>query len=220
VNVLFDLDGTLTDPREGIVACFKHALAGAGCACPPDAELERFIGPPLHETLRLLVGTDDLVRFDLALSLYRDRFSAVGMFENYVYPEIPAALDSLRASGAVLYVATSKPQIYAERITQHFGLRGYFKAVYGSDLVGTRSGKADLIGHVLQSESLAASDTFMVGDRAHDVFGARVHRLRSIGALWGYGTREELVEAGASVLCDRPALLAEVLSSGYALSSG
>lgn len=220
MNVLFDLDGTLTDPREGIVACFKHALAGAGCACPPDAELERFIGPPLHETLGLLVGTDDLVRFDLALSLFRDRFSAVGMFENAVYPEIPSALASLRTLGAMLYVATSKPQIYAERIIEHFGLGRYFQAVYGSELVGTRSGKADLIGYVLESESLVARDTFMVGDRAPDVFGARVHGVRAIGALWGYGTREELVEAGASVLVDRPAMLAAVLSSNYSLSNG
>jgi phosphoglycolate phosphatase len=220
VNVLFDLDGTLTDPREGIVACFKHALAGAGCACPTDAELERFIGPPLHETLGLLVGTDDLARFDLALSLFRDRFSAAGIYENTVYPEIPSALASLRALGAVLFVATSKPQIYAERIIQHFGLERHFKAIYGSELVGTRAGKADLIGHVLQSESLTASDTFMVGDRAQDVFGAKVNRVRAIGALWGYGTREELLEAGASVLVERPAMLAAVLSSNHALSNG
>mgnify|MGYP001208931079 CR=1 FL=1 len=213
MNVLLDLDGTLTDPREGIVACLRHALAGAGCECPSEPELARFIGPPLHDTLRRLVGDGDPERGALALRLFRERFATVGLFENAVYAGIPAALAALRETGANLFLATSKPRVYAERIVDHFGLGAHFQALYGSELDGTRAGKGELLAHLMASEALAAGDTFMVGDREHDMLGAAANGLRAIGALWGYGTRQELLEAGACALCEVPEQLGNVLAT-------
>jgi phosphoglycolate phosphatase len=211
VNILFDLDGTLTDPREGIVACLKHALRALGRSTPPDADLERYIGPPLQESFALLLGAERQGEVDAAVQLYRERFSAKGMFENAVYPGIHSSLAQLQTLGAVLYVATAKPLVFAERIVEHFGLRPYFRAVHGSELDGTRTDKVDLIAHVLEEGSLAAGSTFMVGDRSHDVVGAKANGVFPVAALWGYGTREELRAAGATLFCERPELLSEVL---------
>jgi phosphoglycolate phosphatase len=213
VNILFDLDGTLTDPREGIVACFKHALVGLGHNCPSDSELERYIGPPLQESFAVLLGSADSVQISTAVELYRQRFLAKGMFENAVYPGVHSALAQLQALGAALYISTSKPRVFAERIVQHFGLESYFRAIYGSELDGTRSNKCDLIAHLLRTEEISSHSAFMVGDRAHDVLGATANGVFPIGALWGYGSRDELIAAGATVLCEQPTLLGEVLSS-------
>lgn len=212
VNILFDLDGTLTDPREGIVTCIKHGLSSLGELSPPDSDLERFIGPPLHDTFsRLLSG--DSARIETAMRAYRERFSAVGMFENAVYPGIPQGLESLGALGADLFVATSKPQVFAERILTHFGLARYFKEIFGSELSGVRSDKGELIGHVLVTARLRSNDTVMVGDREHDVRGARRNRVRAVGVLWGYGSREELAAAGAERLLEQPSDLVSLSSN-------
>ena len=217
VNVLFDLDGTLTDPREGIVACLKHALLRLGRNCPSDSELARFIGPPLQEIFGTLLGSTDPKDIDSAVTLYRQRFSSTGMFENSVYPGIHSALTALRGSGAALFVATSKPQVFAKRIMEHFGLMDYFSAVYGSELDGTRSNKSDLIAHVLKSESLSPNETAMVGDRAHDIVGANAHGVFPIGVLWGYASYDELIAAGATTLCTQPALLNDIVLSNFDL---
>src|SRR5262244_2643320 len=209
VNVLFDLDGTLTDPREGIVACLKHALLRLGRTCPADSELARFIGPPLQEIFGTLLGSTDSKDIDSAVTLYRQRFSSTGMFENIVYPGIHSALTTLRRSGATLFVATSKPQIFAQRIVEHFGLMDYFRAVYGSELDGTHSNKSDLIAHVLKSESLSPHATAIVGAKTHGVF--------PIGVLWGYGSYDELIAAGATALCAQPPLLNDILLSNFDL---
>ena len=217
VNVLFDLDGTLTDPREGIVGCLKHALLRLGRNCPSDSELARFIGPPLQEIFGTLLGSTDPKDIDSAVTLYRQRFSSTGLFENCVYPGIHSALTALRGSGAALFVATSKPQVFAQRIVEHFGLMDYFRGVYGSELDGTRSNKSDLIAHVLKSESLSPHMTVMVGDRAHDIAGARTQGVLPIGALWGYGSYDELIVAGATALCTHPARLNDILLSNLDL---
>jgi len=215
VNILFDLDGTLTDPREGIVACLKHALLRLGHKCPSDSELSRFIGPPLQKIFETLLGSTDPKDIDSAVTLYRQRFSSTGMFENSVYPGIHSALTTLRRSGATLFVATSKPQVFAKRIVEHFALMDYFRAVYGSELDGTHSNKSDLIAHVLKSESLSPHATAMVGDRAHDIVGAKAHGVFPIGVLWGYGSYDELTTAGATSLCTQPALLNDILLSNF-----
>jgi phosphoglycolate phosphatase len=214
VNILIDLDGTLTDPREGIVACFKHALVKLGQGCPSDSELERYIGPPLYESFGQLLGSTDPQRINRAVDLYRDRFSSTGMFENTVYPGIEPALAMLRDLGAVLFVATSKAQVFAERIIEHFGLDRFFRAVYGSELDGARANKADLIAHILKAESILPLSALMVGDRAHDVLGAKANGVFAIGVLWGYGSREELVAAGATLLCRQPSMLSNAALSG------
>lgn len=214
MNILFDLDGTLTDPRDGIVACIKHGLSSLGVPSPLDIELERFIGPPLYETFAKLLSSDHNV--EAAVKAYRERFSAVGMFENVVYAGIPEALKSLSAQGAELYVATSKPQVFAERILDHFGLSSHFRKVFGSELNGVRSNKGELIEHILLAEQLSPVDTVMVGDREHDIHGARRNSVRAVGVLWGYGSREELAAAGAEQIFAQPSDLS-CLSSNNGL---
>ncbi len=220
VNVLFDLDGTLTDPREGIVACLKYALLGLGHNCPSDLDLARFIGPPLQESFAVLLHTTDRKQINAAVELYRQRFSSKGILENTVYPGIHSALITLRGRGALLFVTTSKPRVFAERIVEHFGLKEYFCAVYGSELDGTRSDKGDLIAHVLQAESLSPHSTVMVGDRAHDIVGAKAHGVFPIGVLWGYGSSDELIAAGATTLCAKPETLDNMLLSNSNLNPG
>jgi len=211
MNVLFDLDGTLTDPRRGFIGCIRHALTAMGRRCPPEAELATLIGPPLQRTFaELLAG--DAADVATAVDLYRDRFSRIGMFENAVYPGIEEALQALRATGAALFVATSKPTHYAKRILEHFRLSGYFNAIHGSELDGLRSGKVELIAHVLAAERFSPALTHMVGDREHDMRGAVANGVRAVGALWGYGSRDELVAAGASSLCEHPCGLAAALA--------
>lgn len=211
VNILLDLDGTLTDPREGIVNCIRHALDRLDEPCPSDRELERFIGPPLQRSFALLLGTGS-PKIAKAIALYRERYSSIGLLENKVYPGIPKALHELKELGATLYVATSKPTVFAERIIDHFGLARHIRTVFGSELDGTRSHKTDLIAHVLARESLPRNVTCMVGDREHDVEGAQANGVTAIGALWGYGSRMELIGAGAKILCESPEQLHGVMS--------
>lgn len=212
MNVLLDLDGTLTNPREGILACLRHALHSIGFEPPGDRELERFIGPPLQDSLASLLDPKNKEQVSEAIAFYRERFVTTGMFENTVYPGIREALFTLRDRGATLYVATSKPHVFAERIIEHFGLSGFFRSIYGAELDGTRSNKIELIAHLLQAESLPREATVMVGDRSHDVTGAVANGVRPIGVLWGFGSREELAAAGAKVLCEQPAMLVEAVS--------
>jgi phosphoglycolate phosphatase len=211
VKVLLDLDGTLTDPAEGICASLRHAMAAMKRSCPEDSVLRRYIGPPLHETFADLLASKDAKEIAVAIAFYRERFGDKGMYENAVYPGIPEALKALGEGGARLFLATSKPRVFAERILEHFNLAAHFAAVYGSELDGTRTNKADLIAYLLSSESMQAQDACMVGDRSHDVIGAKANGMRAIGALWGYGSRDELVSAGAAALCERPALLPEAV---------
>lgn len=203
MHVLLDLDGTLTDPREGILNCIRHALDGLGEPCPPDRDLERYIGPPLQASFRALLGVAS-PKVPRAVELYRERFSSIGLFENKVYPGIPEALRALRELGATLFVATSKPTVFAQRIIDHFGLAADIRSVHGSELDGTRSGKTELIAHVLAARNLKCGATYMVGDREHDIKGAKANGVAAVGALWGYGSRQELLDAGATRLCEKP----------------
>jgi phosphoglycolate phosphatase len=198
MNVLFDLDGTLTDPREGIVGCIKHALVALRRPVPSDDLLATFIGPPLRDTFSELLGTHSSGHeVDAAVATYRERFAAVGMFENAVHAGIPEVLDALSARGARLFVATSKPRVFAERILDHFELAKRFDEIYGSELDGRLADKADLVRHALTASSLAPADTVMVGDRLHDVVGALRNGVFPVGVLWGFGSEQELLTAGA-----------------------
>jgi phosphoglycolate phosphatase len=154
MNVLFDLDGTLTDPKEGIVASFRYALESLGANSPPMKDLERLIGPPLRESFSTLLGTGDQDRIERAVGLYRERFSASGMFENRLYPDIGDTLAQLLDKGSRMFVATSKPRAFAERIIEHFGLGRFFRGVYGSELNGANADKKELLAHLLRLESL------------------------------------------------------------------
>ncbi len=212
-SILFDLDGTLTDPAEGITGCLRFALERLGRPVPPEADLRACIGPPLQTTLPALLGSDEPALAREALALYRERFGGVGKFENQVYPGIPEALEGLRAAGHRLFVATSKPAVYAADILAHFGLREFFAGVYGSELSGERSDKAELIAYLLAREALEPAACVMVGDRRHDVEGALRNGVACVGVLWGYGSRDELRAAGAPVLAERPADILRCLTA-------
>jgi phosphoglycolate phosphatase len=202
IAIYFDLDGTLTDPRPGITRSIQYALRKLDRAAPSEDELTWCIGPPLHASLKKLVGTDDLA--DKALSLYRERFADIGLFENEVYPGIEDTLSVLARSGRRLFVATSKPGVYAERIIDHFKLRVYFERVFGTELDGRRSDKSDLLGHALQTTGVDPSQAMMIGDRSHDMIGARNNGMTAVGVLYGYGSKEELLDAGAHHICATP----------------
>jgi len=201
-HVFIDLDGTLTDPREGMVKCFEYALRRLGIAVDPAVRLESFIGPPLHDSFRELCGGEDDV--ERAVACYRERFATLGLFENRVYDGIPEALGALAGEAASLHLVTSKPTVYATRIIDHFGLTDHFDAVYGSHLDGRLGNKAELIADVLAREAIDPARTVMIGDRKFDVLGAKQHGIRTLGVLWGYGTRAELLAAGADALCEHP----------------
>jgi phosphoglycolate phosphatase len=209
--ILFDLDGTLTDPREGITRSIAYALERMGLESPPLGELTFAIGPPLRPTLAKLIGDESPAAVARAIALYRERFADVGLFENAVYEGIAEALHALTDRGTTLYVATSKPRVYAERIVRHFGLDAHFEAIHGCELDGTREDKRELLAHLLPHHSVAPGEAAMIGDRGADMVAARHHGVRAIGALWGYGSRDELEGAGAQELCTRPRELAEML---------
>ena len=212
MNILFDLDGTLTDSREGILACIRHALDALGAPLAADVDLDRFLGPPLWGTFReLLPAGSGEVKVDAAVAAYRERFTRVGMFENRVYDGIPEALATLAGNGTRLFVATSKPRVFAERILAHFGLADRFERIFGSELDGRLTDKGELIAHVLSTSGLDAAETAMVGDRRHDLEGALQNRVFAVGALWGYGSRDELTASGADLLLERPGELATVV---------
>ena len=199
MNLLFDLDGTLTDSRPGIISSMRHALGVLGLPVPEEHALLRFIGPPTHDAFRELLSSSDPALNARAIGIYRERYAKLGLFENSVYPGVAEGLSALGQAGAKLYVCTSKPEVFANQIIDHFELRRHFEHVYGSELNGERSNKGDLIAHVLNQEGLT-NEAWMIGDRLHDIRGAKLNALRSAGVLWGYGSREELAEAGADAL--------------------
>jgi phosphoglycolate phosphatase len=200
--LLVDLDGTLTDPAEGIVGCFRLALEALGRTAPPAAELHWIIGPPLRGCFaEALNGEGDP---EEALQHYRGRYGTTGLFEAFVYDGVQETLAELRATGMRLFLCTAKPLVYAERILSHFGLEHHFEAAYGDELGGRFQDKADLIAHILERERLDADDCCMWGDRKHDVLAASRNGMPTIGALWGYGGADELRAAGAATLCESP----------------
>jgi phosphoglycolate phosphatase len=202
--VLFDLDGTLTDPREGITRSIAYALERMGHEPPPPEDLVFAIGPPLRASLARLIGNESRDAVERTLAHYRERFGDIGLFENAVYDGVPDALVALRAAGLPLYVATSKPRVYAERIVRHFSLDAHFVAVHGCELDGTREDKHDLIAHLLAHHGIRPEAAVMVGDRGVDMRAARHHGAGAVGVLWGYGSRDELLQAGAQTLLDTP----------------
>jgi phosphoglycolate phosphatase len=202
-TIFFDLDGTLTDPKPGITRSIQYALAKLDHhTIPTEDELTWCIGPPLRASfVKILGGTDSA---DLAVSLYRERFSDIGLYENRVYDGIGEVLATLGQSGRRLFVATSKAHVFAERIIDHFGLRHHFERVFGSELDGTRADKSDLLAYALKTASVDPSKTVMIGDRSHDMIGAGNNGIKGVGVLYGYGSKDELIGAGALHLCATP----------------
>lgn len=200
-HVIFDLDGTLTDPREGITRCWAHAVRALGREPPPLAAMERYIGPPTREVAGDLLGSDDPELIERMVTIYRERFATVGLFENAAFPGISSLLARLHAECRTLWVCTSKPEVYAVRIIDHFELTRFFQHVYGCELDGTRGHKVELLTYLLERERISPQTAVMIGDREHDVRAARHTGVHSIGVLYGFGSRDELERAGAERIC-------------------
>lgn len=208
--VYIDLDGTLTNPFEGISNCIAYAMERLGQAPPADDDMRRFIGPPLLQTFCELLGPEQAPR---ALEYYRERFSDTGWLENAVYPGIHETLAAMNAAGHCCFVATSKPRVFARRIIEHFELAPYFTEVYGSELDGARTDKTELLRFAARHRDVAR-ESVMIGDRRHDIVGAVNNGFRAIGATWGFGTADELLGAGADCLAASPEQLPALVQFG------
>ena len=206
-NIFFDLDGTLTDSEEGIINCHKYALSALGVPEEKFGNLHRYIGPPLVECYKDYFDKPEDI--DRAMKLYRERYNELGWKENRVYPGVPEMLERLKVAGHRLYVATSKPEHFAKRIIEYFGLAKYFDGVFGASPDDKRSKKKDVLLYALSSAGVELSqdekimypyEALMVGDRFYDVLGASEVGMRTIGVLYGYGHDKELLRAGAMAL--------------------
>lgn len=189
--LLFDLDGTLTDPREGITRSVQYALGKLGIEAPDLTALEHFIGPPLLQCFMESHALDEATAWQ-AVAFYRERFKTTGLYENQPFAGIDALLGDLKAQDRTLYIATSKPQVFAMEIARHFGFADYFDAIYGSELDGSRTNKVELIAHLLEREGIPQEQAVMIGDRKHDLIGAHRNGLRSIAVGYGFGSHTEL----------------------------
>ena len=206
-HAYFDLDGTLTDPYEGITNCILYALDELGYPHPNDDYLYDCIGPPLWDTFPEMVGEELTPK---AVELYRERFVDIGWQENKPYDGVLDMLDAVASSGHVLLVATAKPHMHAARIIEHFGMGDFIHNVYGSELDGTRATKTDLLRFAIDRNP-GAQRHFMVGDRRHDLIGAVANNMIPIGVAYGYGSIEELEQAGATQIAMSPAELPGLL---------
>ena len=208
-HALLDLDGTLIDPKPGIIGSVQHALRQMGVEPPPASELTWAIGPPLRATFGRLLGE---ARAEEALSHYRRFYAEGAMYDAEVYAGIPDALAALTLKGYRLLVVTAKPHVFARPIVEHMGLGSHIAAVYGPELDGTHDDKADLMAHALRSEGLAPPTCVMVGDRRFDIVAAHANGVRAVGVTWGYGHRSELDGSGADAVCEAPALLPQTIA--------
>ncbi len=210
--ILFDLDGTLTDPGLGITNAVMYALKKFDIEAPDRSELYKFIGPPLLQSFQQYYGMSE-EESQLALQYYREYFKPYGLYENTVYDGIEEALAMLKAQGKKLILATSKPEPFAVEILRHFGLDQYFDFVAGATMDEKRVRKADVIAYALESCGITKlSEAIMAGDREHDVLGAKEIGLKCIGVLYGYGDLEELENAGADYIAKNPEDILKILS--------
>ena len=207
---LFDLDGTLTDPAIGITNSVMHALEKYDIHVEDRSELYPFIGPPLDYSFKTFYGFTDEQAVQ-AIKYYREYFSVTGLFENKVYEGIPEMLQELKKKGVTVALATSKPYEFSVKILKHFGLYKYFDFFGAATMDGRISKKEDVISHLLEEMGVAdKSEILMVGDRYHDIEGARANNLNSAGVLWGYGSEEELKNAGADYILAKPSEISEM----------
>ncbi len=209
-SILFDLDGTLTDSAPGIINTLIHTAEKLGIALPADKNMMDYVGPPLRENLLQLAGPE---RLDEAVAIYQERYvtQKKGVMENGIYDGVIAMLEAVAATGKPLFVATSKYIVPTLQITERFGLDRFFKKIYGSLEGGRYANKAELLELIVKEEGLDPARTIMIGDRRHDVIGAKKNGVSCIGVLWGYGSAQELEEAGAIQLAQTPQALTGLL---------
>lgn len=208
--ILFDLDGTLTDPKEGITKCVSHALKYFGIEKNPD-ELVCFIGPPLKEQFAEYANLS-MAEAEKAVEIYRERFAPIGIFENKIYDGIIELLKELKDMGKTLAVATSKPHVFAQKIVEKYGMEPFFDIVVGSELDGTLTDKALVIEKTMGILGASSENTIMIGDRSHDVIGAHKNNIPCIGVSYGYAEDGELENAGVCALAASPEELKEILT--------
>ncbi len=201
-NILFDLDGTLTDPKDGITRCIQFSLEHFGVPIPHSDQLTWCIGPPLRESFSRLLNTKDDTVLDQALSRYRKRFSETGMFENVIYPEVAISLRKIKQAGFRVFLATSKPRVFAEQILEYFNLTKFFHAAYGSELNGRFSDKGELIAHIIEFENLDPKESLIVGDRIHDIIGGKKNGVMTASVSYGYGTHKEIASSKPDIIFD------------------
>ena len=209
-SILFDLDGTLTDSGEGIMNCAEFALRHFGIPVPSRDTMRVFVGPPLSDTFMRFGVPESNVQE--AIEVYRSRYIPVGKYENALYPGIYQVLEALHQDAFKLYVATSKPEAMSIEILEHFEIAKFFDRICGASLDSSRSTKDEVIAYLLE-EVRPDGNLIMVGDTKYDVLGAAVHKLPTIGVSWGYGTVEDLIEAGAASIAHSPVELLSLLQN-------
>lgn len=211
--ILFDLDGTITESEPGIVNSVCYALEKMGITVEDRADLKKFIGPPLVDSMKQYykMSQEDAEK---AVVYYREYYAEKGIFENSVYAGFVEAAQRLKAAGKVLAVATSKPEAYAKRIAEHFGFTDLFVEIYGASMDGSRINKSDVIQYALDAlgvQEAGKEEVLMIGDRSHDVLGAKKNGIDCMGVLYGYGSREELKQAGAKYIAETTTAIADLI---------
>ncbi len=200
-HLLFDLDGTLADPSEGITKSIAYALDHLGISSPSLTALQSWIGPPIKQSLMDLYNLDE-VAADRGVAKYRERFTDIGIYENKLFEGIPELLEAAKAQDYNIYLATSKPTVFAERILRYFKIDPYFNFVGGSGLDDSRPTKAHVIEHVMDQTDISADTALMIGDRKYDIIGGQTFQIDTVGVLYGFGDRTELEKAGATYIVD------------------
>lgn len=202
--IFFDLDGTLTDSAEGITNSVAYALDKFGIQVANKKELNRFVGPPLVTAFMEFYGFEE-EKAKKAVEYYRERFRDIGIFENSVYEGIYELLENLKAKGYTLVIATSKPEVFAKRIAEHFDISKYFAYIAGATFDGKVGTKTEVIEYAIKALNINdRREVVMVGDRYHDAEGAHNSGLDFVGVLYGYGNRDELEKAGATLIAQTP----------------
>lgn len=209
-TIFFDLDGTLTDSAPGIIHSVQYALKKYGIEAEEN-DLRSFIGPPLVHSFQERFGFDHDKALE-AVTYYREYFTAGGMFENSVYPGVEEMLQKLKEDGLVLAVATSKPELFSKQILEHFALTQYFDFIGGAAMDESRATKVEVLSYALQELQVDPAKAVMIGDRENDIEAASLLGTESIGVLYGYGSREELANAGAKVFADTPMDICRIIS--------
>lgn len=210
MNLMFDLDGTLTDPRDGIVRSINYALMKTGVPSRSESDLTQFIGPPLAYTFCILLKTENSAIIEQAINWYRERYILKGYLENYVYRGVVEFLEECMEYGHTLYVVTSKRQDIAQKVLDHFELARFFDATHGC---GNGPSKSELIEQIMHERDLSPSECVMIGDRKFDIEAGRANNAVTIGVLWGYGTQDELSAAAAEHIVSTPSELLNVINS-------
>lgn len=210
--ILFDLDGTVTDSRLGITNSVEYALNYFNISVENKSDLDRYIGPPLKLSFMKFNGLSD-EDSNVAVAKYREYYGPKGIFENEVYEGLRELLERLKAQNKKIVLATSKPWIYAEIILEHFELKKYFDFVAGSELNGVRTNKAEVIKYAVDKFNIPVDNAIMIGDREHDIMGANKNGLKSIGVLYGFGSKTELENAGANYIAENTEKIFEIVNT-------